>query len=152
MKVLSQLHFLRSFVPAPGVLTECEPTAEQWQDIKYGYKLAKAIAGLDIGQSVVVKDKTVLAVESLEGTDSTIRRGAELGGEGIVLVKVSKPEQDLRFDIPTIGPDTLRTVIQVKGKVLAFDANLTLLVDKEELLAQAQASGVSLVAVGEELN
>lgn len=150
--VLSQLHFLRSSVPSPGVLTENAPTAELWQDLKYGHKLAKAIAGLDIGQAVVVKNRAVLAVESMEGTDRTIRRGAELGGEGVVVVKVSKPQQDLRFDIPVIGPDTLQTIIDVKAKVLAFDADLTLLMHKEQLIAEAQAAGVCLVAMGEEEN
>ena len=145
--VLSQLHFLRSSVPGPGVLTEHVPTPELWQDLDYGYKLAKAVAGLDIGQTVVVKQRAVLAVEALEGTDRTIRRGAELGGEGTVVVKVSKPQQDPRFDIPVIGPDTLKTVIDVRAKVLAFDANLTLLMHKEELIAQAQNAGICLVAM-----
>ncbi|HOB22085.1 MAG: LpxI family protein [Firmicutes bacterium] len=150
IKVLSQLHFLSTQVPRCGVLTEKQPTEELWQDIRYGHKIAKAIAGLDVGQAVVVKDKTILAVESLEGTDSTIRRGAELGGDGVVVVKVSKPQQDLRFDLPVIGSDTLKTVAQVKGRVLAFDADLTVLVDKDELIAQADDAGVILVALGEE--
>ena len=119
--------FLSSLVPREGVLTRAEPDAQQWQDIRLGVAVAKEIGRWDIGQSVVVKRGTVLAVEGVEGTNAAIRRGGTLGGEGGIVVKVSKPQQDLRFDVPAVGPDTITVMHEVKAAVLAIEADKTLM-------------------------
>ena len=115
-------------------------------DIEFGRGIAKSIAGLDIGQSIVVKDKAVLAVESIEGTDETIRRGAKYGKEGIVVVKVSKPKQDMRFDVPIIGPETIRLLKELKAACISIEAGKTLIIDKEETIKLADESGIGVVA------
>ena len=110
-------------------------------------ELVEKIAGLDIGQSIVVKDKTVLAVESIEGTDEAIKRGAKYGKEGIIVIKVSKPNQDMRFDVPVVGPDTIKLLGAVKAKAISVDANKTLIIDKEETIKLANDLGVGIVAI-----
>jgi len=147
VKVLSSVIFLSDYLPARGVLTKRLPDERILQDIDFGRKVAKAIAGLDIGQSVVVKDRVVLAVESIEGTDEAIRRAERYGKEGIVVIKVTKPKQDMRFDVPVIGPDTIKLLHEVKAACIAIEANKTLIIDKPETLRLAEASGVSIVAI-----
>ncbi len=139
--------FLSHLLPQEGVLTRRSPTDLQWQDIRLGFTVAKEIGRWDIGQSVVVKRGTVLAAEGIEGTSATIRRGGELGGPGTVVVKVSKPQQDLRFDVPAVGPETVRVLAEVGGAVLALEAKKTLMLDKEEMLALAEERGLAVVAV-----
>ena len=109
--------------------------------------MAKEIGRWDIGQSVVVKRGTVFAVEGLEGTNAAIRRGGELAGAGLVIVKVSKPHQDLRFDVPTVGPETIEEMRAVEARVLAVEAEKTLMVDKPAVVRQADAAGLCVVAV-----
>jgi UDP-2,3-diacylglucosamine hydrolase len=147
IKVLSSIIFLSDYLPKKGVLTKVSPDERISKDIDFGRRIAKAIAGLDIGQSVVVKDMVVLAVESIEGTDETIRRAARYGKEGTVIIKVTKPRQDMRFDVPVIGPDTIKLLAEVKASCLAIEARKTLIIDKPETLRLAEASGVIIVAV-----
>ncbi|PIV39718.1 MAG: DUF1009 domain-containing protein [Candidatus Omnitrophica bacterium CG02_land_8_20_14_3_00__42_8] len=147
IKVLSSIIFLSDCLPKKGVLTKLLPDERVLKDIEFGRKIAKAIAGLDIGQSVVVKDKVVLAVESIEGTDEAIRRAAKYGREGIVVIKVTKPGQDMRFDVPVVGPDTIRLLQEVKAGCLAIEARKTLIIDKPETLRLADEAGVVIVAV-----
>lgn len=146
-RVLDQRTLLGELVPVAGVLTGRQPTERESLDIQYGYRMAKALAGLDIGQTVVVKGGAVLAAEALEGTDQTILRGGRLGRGDVVVVKVSKPCQDPRFDIPVIGPETLQALEAAGASVLAFDAGCTLLLEREALIARADAAGIAMVAV-----
>ena len=146
--IVESTRFLSSLVPQEGVLTRAEPDAQQWQDIRLGVAVAKEIGRWDIGQSVVVKRGTVLAVEGVEGTNAAIRRGGTLGGEGSIVVKVSKPQQDLRFDVPAVGPDTIAVMHEVKAAVLAMEAGKTLMLERSALLGRAQDTGVRVVAVG----
>lgn len=144
--VIAPTAFLGDILPAPGRLAGPEPSPAQWEDVQLGFHAAKTIGRFDIGQSVVVKGGAVLAVEGIEGTDATIRRGGELGGEGIVVVKVCKPTQDTRFDLPAVGPETIRTLAAVGGSVLAVEAGRTLLLDRAATAAAADEAGIALVA------
>jgi len=132
---------------AKGTLTQRQPTNEELKDIEFGKRLVKEIGRLDIGQVVVVKRGIVLAVEAIEGTDEAIKRGAALGGEGVIVVKMSKPQQDMRFDIPVIGKETLQLLKEVKAAVLAIEAERTVILDKEEALKIAGEAGISVVAL-----
>ncbi|MGE0826830.1 MAG: LpxI family protein [Candidatus Binatia bacterium] len=147
--VVESTRFLASLLPTEGTLTTRTPDAQQWDDIRFGFTVAKEIGRWDIGQSVVVKRGTVIAVEGVEGTNATIRRGGTLGGEGTVVVKVSKPQQDLRFDVPAIGPETITTMQEVKAKVLAIETGKTLMLDKAECLHAAESAAISIVAVAQ---
>ncbi len=130
-----------------GTLTKSEPTKSQWKDIRFGWQTAKEMGRLDIGQSVIVKDQAVIAVEAIEGTDACIKRAGQLcKAGGFTLVKVAKPEQDMRFDVPTIGIGTVETLHAAGGKVIAVDAKKTILLDPEQTVARANALGVSIVA------
>ncbi len=146
IKVLSSIIFLSDNLPQKGVLTKTLPDQRILKDIDFGRKIAKTIAGLDIGQSIIVKDRVVLAVESIEGTDEAIKRAARYGNEGIVVIKVTKPRQDMRFDVPVIGPDTIRLLKEVKASCLSIEAKKTLIIDKQETLRLAEEAGISIVA------
>ncbi len=151
IQLIDSTTFLSSFLPKKGILTLTKPTKQQLKDISFGYKIAKSIAGLDIGQTVVVKDRAVLAVEAMEGTDETIKRGAKFGREDVVVVKVSKPRQDRRFDIPIIGEKTVYVLKEAKVGVLAFSAGSTLLLDREKVIRMANDEKICLIAVGEDV-
>ncbi len=147
IQILESTVFLSQIIPSEGVLTRRSPTPGQWEDVRLGFQIAKEVGRLGIGQSVVVKNRVVLAVEAVEGTDAAIRRGGDLGKEGFVVVKVSKPQQDLRFDVPAVGVDTIRILHEFKGAVLAIEAGKTILLEKEELLQEAESRGIVVVAV-----
>jgi len=147
--VVESTRFLSSLLPHDGVLTTTEPDTQQWDDIRFGFTVAKEIGRWDIGQSVVVKRGTVLAVEGVEGTNATIRRGGTLGGAGTVIVKVSKPQQDLRFDVPAVGPETIAMMQEVKASILAVESGKTLMLDKPLLLQAANVAGIGIVALTE---
>ncbi len=147
LRVRDQAWLLDGLRAEPGVLSRRQPTPQEWQDIALGWRMAKAIAGLDIGQTVVVKAGAVVAVEAIEGTDATIRRAGQLAGRGTVAVKVGKPQQDPRFDLPTVGPDTVSTLADAGAAVLAFEAAATWLVDREALLAAADQHELAVVAL-----
>lgn len=146
IKLLDSTTFLSDYLPKKGLLTDCPLDKRTSDDIEFGKSIAKSIAGLDIGQTVAVKDKAILAVESIEGTDETIRRGSKYGKEDIVIVKVSKPNQDMRFDVPIIGPDTIRLLKELKAGCIAIEAEKTLIIDKEETIALANKAGISILA------
>jgi UDP-2,3-diacylglucosamine hydrolase len=135
--MIDSTRFLKDVLPQPGILTKKKPSQAQKEDIEFGWALAKESGRLDFGQSVVVKDKAVLAVEAIEGTDEAIKRGGALGRGDVVVVKVAKPEQDMRFDVPTVGPRTIETMIQAGAKVLAFEAGKTIMVDKDAVIEMA---------------
>lgn len=130
-----------------GVLTKREPTEEEWEDIHYGWPIARIIGQLDIGQCLVVKRGIVMAVEGPEGTDATLRRGGMLGGAGCVAIKLVKPGQDERIDLPALGLDTINTLAEHGYTCLAFEAYKTLFFDREASLAQAEKHGITLVAL-----
>lgn len=143
----AQFDLLPNLITKPCLLTRRAPSAVEQKDIDFAYAMAKGVAGLDIGQTVVVKQQAVLAVEAIEGTNETLRRGAKLGLGDVVAVKVAKPNQDLRFDVPTIGPDTIRTAMEAGVRVLAFEAYRTLLIERDEMVQLADANDITLVAI-----
>ena len=149
VQLLDPRPFLGDAVPQAGPLTRGKPSADQQADIVFGLKIAKEVSRLDIGQTVVVKQGTVLAVEGFEGTDACIRRGGDLAGEkgGGVVVKVSKPNQDFRFDIPCVGRTTIESCAAGKIAVLAIEAGRSLLLGRDEILKTAQKNDLALVAV-----
>jgi len=139
--------FMTDHMPGPGVLGARAPTDAERADIALGRQVAKVTSGLDIGQTVVVKQGTILAVEAFEGTDETIRRAGRLGGPGSVIVKVAKRGHDMRFDIPVVGERTLKLLRQVRAAVLAVEAHRAILLDRPALVAQADRQGLALVAM-----
>ena len=139
---------LSHIVPMAGVLTRRVPKPTEWADVQLGFRLAKEVGRLGIGQTVIVKNQVVVAVEAVEGTDATIQRAGTLAKSGFVVVKVSKPQQDLRFDVPAVGTDTVKHMRDVGGAVLAVEAEKTILLEKEALLKDADTFGISVVAVG----
>jgi hypothetical protein len=145
--VVESTTYLEEIVAGVGVLGRREPTAEEWADIRFGFQVVKVIGRFDIGQSVVVRGGAVMAVEGIEGTDATIRRAGQLCNGEIVVVKASKPIQDLRFDLPAIGPQTIRTIAEVRGRVLAVEAGRTIVLDRAETVALADEAKIALVAV-----
>jgi len=146
-ELLDSTLFLEDFLPQKGVLTKNEPGFAVWEDIYFGFDLAKAIAFLDIGQSVAVKNKAIVAVEAMEGTDRLIRRAGSIAPAGITVVKVSKPKQDMRFDIPVVGLNTVKNLIKAKASCLAFEAGKTLFIDQDASIRLAGKKGLSIVAV-----
>ncbi len=140
---------LSTIVPVAGVLTRREPEAREWEDIRLGFRTAKEVGRLGIGQTVIVKHRVVVAVEAVEGTDAAIERAGALAKSGFVVVKVSKPQQDLRFDVPAVGVETIENMKHAGGTVLAVEAEKTILLEKERLLRDADAHGISVVALEE---
>ncbi len=145
--VLDSRVFLKDTLAPKGVMTKRKPSESQMKDIKLGFRTAKHVGRMDIGQTIVVKDGVVIAVEALEGTDQAIRRGGELARSGVVVVKVSKPNQALRFDLPCVGPDTVETLRSVSAGALAVEAGRTILLSKEQFLEAADRAGLCVVGV-----
>lgn len=149
LKVLTQSEFLRHLFPEVGVLTEKQPSAGEYADVEYGMRIAREIARLDIGQTVIVKDRMILALEAIEGTDQAIRRAVKLARGPVVVCKVSKPDQDQRFDIPTVGMSTLNSMVEENpnaGGVLAVEAKETLVVEQAEMIEFAKLHNISIVS------
>lgn len=138
--------YLEDHLARPGLIAGRAPTPDQEEDIAFGWGIAKQVAALAIGQTVVVKDRAVIAVEAMEGTDACIRRAGDLGRGGVVVVKVAKPDQDLRFDIPVIGAATLRALADAKAAAMAVEAGKTLVFDPEEIQKIAEEAGIAIVA------
>ncbi|MFA5353619.1 MAG: UDP-2,3-diacylglucosamine diphosphatase LpxI [Thermodesulfovibrionales bacterium] len=147
IEIIETAAFSPGLLTPEGVLTAKKPTADELKDIDFGWRIAKEIGRLDIGQSVVVKGQAVLAVEAIEGTDEAILRGGKWSGEGAVVVKVSKPQQDMRLDVPVIGMDTLRAMISVKATVLALEAQRSIIIDRKAVLSEAERAGITIVGV-----
>jgi hypothetical protein len=139
--------FLRPYLPEPGVLTRRAPSRHEAADIAYGLDVAREIARLDLGQTIVVKDRAVVAVEAMEGTDATIRRAGQLAGKPpLVVVKVAKPDQDMRFDVPVVGPATIEAMKESGATTLSITARRTLLLDRDELIEAANRARIAIVA------
>jgi DUF1009 family protein len=148
IKVLTQREFLSDLFPEVGVLTTNQPTAGDYADIQFGVRVAKEIARLDIGQTVIVRNQMILAIEAIEGTDEAIRRAVKLAKKPVVVCKVAKPNQDQRFDVPAVGINTLEAMLgENPGGVLAVEAGETLVVEKEQMAAFADAHGMVIAAV-----
>ena len=151
MEFGSALDFYPDLLAPEGVLTRRRPTPSEQADISFGWEMAKEMGRLDVGQSVCVKEKNVLAIEAIEGTDACIKRAGDLcPSGGFTVVKVAKPQQDMRFDVPTVGADTIKTMHEAGGKVLAIEAGMTIIINPEEVTAIADKFGIAIVAVNAE--
>lgn len=144
--LLESTRFLSSVLLPKGILTRRAPSEQEVEDIRFGREIARAIASLRIGQTVVMRAGTVLAVEAAEGTDEAIRRGGSLGRGGVVVVKVSRPDQDPRFDLPVVGLGTMASLKAAQATALALDAGKTLLLDREEVVGEADKAGIAIVS------
>lgn len=154
--IIESTRYLSDLLFPGGILTKKKPGKKQRADIAFGWRIAKEIGRLDIGQCVVVRNRTVLAVEAIDGTDATILRGGKLGKEKTVVVKVHKPGQDFRFDLPATGLETIETIKKVNGAVLAVEAGKSLLFDSDAVIREADRNGIVIVGVtdnmGEEIS
>ena len=147
VSVIDSRAFLKDTLAPKGVMTRLEPTSKEWEDLRFGWHIAKDIGRLDIGQTVIVKDGLVLAVEALEGTDAAIKRAGALAGCGAIMVKVSKPKQDLRFDLPCVGLETLESLKAAGSRVLGVEAGKTLILFKDKVVQSAEAAGITIVGL-----
>lgn len=145
MTLLNTTDFTAGLLTPEGILTNSGPSEEEWKDMAFGWTIAKEMGRLDIGQTVVIKDRAVMAVEAIEGTDEAIKRGGKLAGGGAVVVKVSKPRQDMRFDVPVVGLDTLRSMLEANARVLAVESKKSILLNRESLLREANEAGIAVV-------
>lgn len=139
--------YLKHLLAQKGLIVGKKLNSAETKDVEFGFKIAKGIAGFDIGQTVVVKDKSVLAVESIEGTDECIKRAYGLGGENAIVVKVAKPNQDFRFDVPVIGTRTINTLKENKIRAMAIEAGSTLILDKDEVIKKAKELDVTIIGL-----
>ena len=146
IRLLAQTQLVPQLLAEDGPMGATRPTPEQLADVRFGFPIAKTLAELDVGQTIVVKNRAVLAVEAIEGTDEAIRRGGSIGA-GACVVKVAKPNQDPRFDVPTIGVDTVAVLAEAGAALLAFEAGQTVVLDRELLVERADAHGIALIGV-----
>ncbi|OFV80026.1 MAG: hypothetical protein A3B65_05500 [Acidobacteria bacterium RIFCSPHIGHO2_02_FULL_67_57] len=151
IEVVDSTVFLQRLLPAPGPLTRRAPDADESADIAYGRRIGREIARLDLGQTVVVSQRACVAIEAMEGTDAAIERAAGLArGRRLVVVKVSKPKQDMRFDVPVVGLETLEVMKRANATALALDAGRTLVFDREEFVRRADEHGIAVAAFSTE--
>jgi DUF1009 family protein len=144
IRLLASTALLGDHMAVPGAMSRRKPSKGERQDIEYGRQVARALAGLDLGQTVVVKDRAAVALEAMEGTDEVIRRAGRLAGPGTTVVKVAKPRQDMRFDVPVVGAGTVDAMREASAVVLALEAGRTLLLDKDDFLARADQAGIAV--------
>lgn len=149
IRILASTCYLDNLLFPQGLLTKKKPTRNQMDDIRFGWKIAREIGRLDIGQTVVIRDRSVMAVEAIEGTDAAIQRGGKLAGSGAVVVKVKKPDQDFRFDLPATGIRTIESLAAVKASVLAVEAGQSLLFDREEMIRTADSHKIAVIGLAE---
>jgi len=158
--LIDSTYFLQDYLPTPGNLTNRKPNAAERADVEYGLEIAREMAGLDLGQTIVVRGKACVAIEAMEGTDETIRRAGELLGGGgqarkrlrltsgaLTVLKLSKPDQDMRFDVPVIGVPTIETMIAAGATCLCISAGKTLMFDRDEMIAMANKNKLAILAV-----
>lgn len=155
IEFLSSTGFLTDFFPGKGKLTKSKPAKNENSDIAFGFKIAKELAGMDIGQTVVVRDMAVLALEALEGTDECIMRAGNLASKKgepseIIIVKVAKPRQDQRFDVPVLGTRTIDSMIKIGARVLAFEAGKTLLLDRQDMISKADKNNICIIGISDD--
>ncbi len=147
LTILTQDRYLHHLLLQPGVLTARQPTAGQWADVELGISTARQIANMDIGQTVVVRNQIILAIEAIEGTDRTIQRGGNLGKKGVVVAKASAEHHDFRVDVPAVGMQTLEVLHRVKASVLAVEARRTFVMDVDVFIKEADRRKIAIVAV-----
>jgi UDP-2,3-diacylglucosamine hydrolase len=145
IELMDSTALLKPLLATPGVLTRRAPDPDEQKDFEFGYRMADAIAGLDIGQTIAVKHQAVVAVEAMEGTDEVIGRAGHLAGPGVRLVKVAKPNQDMRFDVPVIGLATIQAMRVAGASALSIDADRTLILDGQAVFASANEAGIAIV-------
>jgi DUF1009 family protein len=145
IRLLDSTAFLAPLLARTGTLTKRAPTAEELTDLEFGYSVADAIAGLDIGQTIAVKSAAIVAVEAMEGTDAVIARAGQLAGRGVRIVKVAKPKQDMRFDVPVVGVSTIEAMKAAGATLLSVDAGKTLMIDGEAIVKAADAADIAIV-------
>jgi hypothetical protein len=148
IRLLPSTFLLADQMATAGAMTRLPPSRDEKKDIEYGRRIATTLAGMDLGQTVVVKDRAAVALEAMEGTDEVIRRAGRLAGPGAIVVKVAKPRQDMRFDVPVVGPATLDAMREAGASVLALDAGKALLIDKESFLQMAERDRVKVFGMG----
>lgn len=147
VSIIDSTEYLKELIPAKGILTKREPTQEEWDDINYGKDVARNLSRFDIGQTVIVKNKTVIALEAVEGTDQTIERAGGLVNSDFVVIKMARPDQDMRLDVPLAGIDTLKAIVKASGTALALEEGKTFLIDKDEVIKLADEKNISIVIV-----
>ncbi|HEV7858303.1 MAG TPA: UDP-2,3-diacylglucosamine diphosphatase LpxI [Pyrinomonadaceae bacterium] len=147
IELIDSTYFLQDHLPQAGTLTRRAPDERERGDIEYGLEVAREIARLDLGQTIVVRAKACVAVEAMEGTDATIRRAGELAGGRLTVVKIAKPDQDMRFDVPVVGLPTIQSMIEAGATCLCLTATKTLMFDKDEMLRLANEKKIAIVAV-----
>jgi len=145
IELLDSTSLLTPMLATPGVMTSRGPTEEEQNDFNFGYRMADQIAALDIGQTIAVKHQAVVAVEAMEGTDEAIARAGHLAGDGVTIIKVAKPNQDMRFDVPIVGLATIQAMRIAGARVLSVDAGRTLIFDRDAFLASANEAGIAVV-------
>jgi DUF1009 family protein len=145
IELIDSTSLLTPLLARPGVLTDRAPSDDERRDFEFGYRMADTIAGLDIGQTIAVKHRAVVAVEAMEGTDEVIARAGHLAGPGVRIVKVAKPKQDMRFDVPVIGFATIQAMRVAGAAALSIDAGKTLVLDGDAVYASANEAGITIV-------
>lgn len=146
MTLLDSTLLLQKYLSPKGTLTKRGPTLSELADIEFGYSIAKLMGGIDVGQTVVIKEKAIVAIEAMEGTDRAIERGGTIAHGGAVVIKTSKPKQDSRFDVPVIGPRTIQTMAKVKAACLCIEAGKTLIIDLDKTIALANQHNICITA------
>jgi DUF1009 family protein len=147
MELMDSTFLVKDYLAPRGTLTRRAPSLKEIEDMEFGRDLAKMMGGIDVGQTVVVKDKAIVAIEAMEGTDQAILRGGRIARQGAVVVKMSKPEQDFRFDVPVMGPRTIRYMRRARCSCLAIEAGKTIMIDPEDCIKSANQSGICIVSV-----
>ncbi|MCB9719371.1 MAG: UDP-2,3-diacylglucosamine diphosphatase LpxI [Candidatus Omnitrophica bacterium] len=147
IELIDSTFLIQNHLAPQGTLTRRAPTLNELDDISFGREIAKAMGGIDVGQTVVVKDKAIVAIEAMEGTDRTILRGGQIAKQGAVVVKMSKPDQDLRFDVPVVGPRTIRHMRKSRCACLAIESAKTIIIDQDKTVRLADKAGICIVAV-----
>jgi DUF1009 family protein len=148
IELIDSTSLLKPMLATPGVMGRRAPTEEEQKDFEFGYQMADAIAGLDIGQTIAVKHRAVVAVEAMEGTDEVIARAGHLAGPGVCIVKVAKPKQDMRFDVPVVGLATIQAMRNAGAVALSVDAGKTLMFERDDMLKTADEAGITIVGRG----
>ncbi len=145
IELIDSTSLLKPMLASAGMMTKRRPTGEEQEDLAFGYEMADAIAGLDIGQTIAVKHRAVVAVEAMEGTDEVIGRAGHLAGPGVAIIKVAKPKQDMRFDVPVVGLATIQAMRTAGAVVLSIDSGQTLMFERDELIRCADEAGIAIV-------
>ena len=147
IELIDSTFFLQDYLPKTGTLTRREPDERERQDIEYGLELAREIARLNLGQTLVIRAKACVAIEAMEGTDETIRRAGELAKGRLTVVKIAKPDQDMRFDVPVVGTPTIAAMLSAGATCLCITAGKTLMFDRDEMIRLANENKIAIVAV-----